>query len=145
MTDRVRAFIFDNKKKFLVLTRRIDGVDTLVLPGGGVEGKETYRATLNREMHEEIGIGVNSLIQLPIQSFSKFAPGYGLLKFKYYSIKPGAVDLIENLEPTKHIAIEWLTIYEWLEKVKRGYEPGVLVEEAYKHALRIKCVLRNTI
>ncbi|MFB6267198.1 MAG: NUDIX hydrolase [Halodesulfurarchaeum sp.] len=39
-----------------VLLVRHDGVGLWVLPGGGVEGEESFRETAERELHEEAGI-----------------------------------------------------------------------------------------
>lgn len=52
-----KGFVFDNENNITLLSVR----DHYGLPGGGVEGKETFEEAFIRECHEEIGCTVEIL------------------------------------------------------------------------------------
>lgn len=59
METCVRAFIFDEDDNLLLVRNASDQL--WVLPGGHTEEEETIYQTLEREIHEELGLDINIL------------------------------------------------------------------------------------
>jgi len=70
--DIVGAFIFSNDNKILLGQPRDGGVyeGSWVVPGGGIEKKETKLNAVKREVEEEVGIDISTAKVTPIDGFS---------------------------------------------------------------------------
>lgn len=53
VNKRTRIFLIKNGK-FLVMIRKFTDNNALLLPGGGVEGRETFEQAIAREVQEEL-------------------------------------------------------------------------------------------
>jgi len=68
---RIRAVaVVLREGKLLVMHRRRDGREYVVLPGGGIEEGESVQDAVLRELHEETGLRgrVGALLPVPIES-----------------------------------------------------------------------------
>jgi len=75
MKDSVIALIFqDDMTRILIIKRR--DVPVWVLPGGGIEEKETPEEAVMREVYEETGLGVSVkrkvCVYTPVNRFTPF-------------------------------------------------------------------------
>lgn len=55
----LKAIIRNKENKFLLLIKDKDGKKYWDLPGGRIEGDDSFEETLNRELKEEIGLSSN--------------------------------------------------------------------------------------
>lgn len=59
---KVGGIILDDHRRLLVVKKEVPGRDTYIIPGGRPEGAETEEQTLRRELTEELGVGVETLV-----------------------------------------------------------------------------------
>lgn len=135
MTDRVRAMIFNESREFLVLFREMKIGRVLLLPGGGLEPGESDLFALEREMKEEIGIDLSSLVPLKIAPYTGSDKRLGVLKFFFFTLKEGVE--VFNMETTKTSALKWCSYDVYLRLCLEGCVMGAEVDSAYDYLLRM--------
>jgi ADP-ribose pyrophosphatase YjhB (NUDIX family) len=72
-TRGVKVMLFNAKNELLLIRNSYGRSDLFVLPGGGVRPFESPEAAARREVHEELGCGVEGL--RPIATFASAAEG----------------------------------------------------------------------
>lgn len=109
-TDKTARGIIIKDNKILLIHRLKKGEEYFVLPGGGIEDDETPEVTVKREIYEETGLKVISLI-----SDFKIVDVNGQDSFIYYlKLEDGIPELVgeekEYSHPDDWYNPEWFDI-----------------------------------
>ena len=103
----VGVFIWKNGKFLLGQRKNVRGAGTWSVPGGHMEGGESFEQTVKRETMEEVGIRIGNIRKLTFSNdiFEKDRKHYVTLFFAadYVSGK------VRNMEPDKCEGWEWHT------------------------------------
>lgn len=114
----VYALIFNQEKTQLLVVSPPNG--SYLLPGGEMENDETKEETLHREVMEELGFTIE------IGAYLGEAEEYYYSTFReQYYYNPGYFYVVANWQkvgpPLEDFnQLEWMTIKDALEKLKRG-------------------------
>lgn len=114
MEKTSRAIIFDDEKLLVFFRRKIkDGkeVTYYAIPGGHVEGKETYEETVIRELKEEMNLDIKILGYLGVMNVDNREEHYYHAEILSGEIKFGGEELDRN-SSTNYYEIRWLPLNE---------------------------------
>lgn len=114
MEKTSRAIIFNNDKLLVFFRRKIkDGkeITYYAIPGGHVEGMETYEETVLRELKEEMNLDIKILGYLGKMIVDNREEHYYHAKIVGGELKFGGEELDRN-NATNYYEIRWLPLNE---------------------------------
>jgi len=133
-TVLAKIFLFDQQDSVLTLTRsahmsnRPFGID---IPGGHVDGDETYEEAVRREVYEETGINQDSYNLNLIYVHTEYIHDKNIIRFTYAGKLTADVSVTLSHE---HTAYEWLPLDDpRLQEIPEGYRNGL--EHAHQYNL----------